>query len=133
MWLRLAVVFAFSLPALAADRPPNVVLIVADDTGYADAGCYGATNLRPPHLGTRARLSGIRGIGSRHGSRVEKLGQCLFDLTADPSEAKDVSEAHSQVLKQLTALADEVRKDLGDPLTKTTGTGVRAVGRDDKK
>jgi arylsulfatase len=34
----------------APDRPPNVVLIVADDMGYADAGCYGAKGVRTPHL-----------------------------------------------------------------------------------
>jgi arylsulfatase len=75
--------------------------------------------------------SGIRGIASRHGYKVEKVRLSLFDLTADPGEATDVSAKHPDVVKRLTALADEVRKDLGDPLTKTPATGSRPVGRDD--
>ena len=35
---------------LAADSPPNVVLIFADDLGYGDLGCYGATKVKTPHI-----------------------------------------------------------------------------------
>lgn len=34
----------------AADRPPNIVLIYADDLGYGDIGPYGATRAPTPHL-----------------------------------------------------------------------------------
>ncbi|MHC4717887.1 MAG: sulfatase-like hydrolase/transferase, partial [Planctomycetota bacterium] len=30
-------------------RPPNIVLIVADDLGFSDIGCYGA-EIRTPNL-----------------------------------------------------------------------------------
>ncbi len=30
--------------------PPNVVLIFADDLGYGDVGCYGATKVQTPHI-----------------------------------------------------------------------------------
>lgn len=46
-------------PARAADRPPNVVLILADDLGYADVGVYGAKGFATPHLDRLAR-EGIR-------------------------------------------------------------------------
>ncbi len=36
--------------ALAAEQPPNVVLIFADDLGYGDLGCYGATKVQTPNL-----------------------------------------------------------------------------------
>jgi arylsulfatase A-like enzyme len=33
-----------------AAKGPNVVLIMADDMGYADLGCYGAKDIQTPHL-----------------------------------------------------------------------------------
>lgn len=47
------------LPALAEDRPPNVVLILADDLGYSDVGVYGAKGFSTPHLDQLAH-EGIR-------------------------------------------------------------------------
>ena len=73
--------------------------------------------------------SGIRGIASRHGYRVQNLELSLFDLSTDPGETKNVAADHPEVVKQLSALANEFRSDLGDPLTNTKGTGLRALGR----
>src|SRR5436190_19532282 len=45
--------FAFlALPARAADEPrkPNIVLIVADDLGQFELGCYGQTRIKTPHI-----------------------------------------------------------------------------------
>jgi arylsulfatase A len=36
--------------AMAAEQPPNVVLIFADDLGYGDLGCYGATKVQTPNI-----------------------------------------------------------------------------------
>src|SRR5262245_48618986 len=33
---------------------PNVVVILADDVGYGDLGCYGATKVKTPNLDTLA-------------------------------------------------------------------------------
>lgn len=35
---------------VAVARSPNIVLILTDDQGYGDIGCYGATRFRTPHL-----------------------------------------------------------------------------------
>jgi arylsulfatase A-like enzyme len=48
-------------PAWAAPeaKRPNVVLVVTDDAGYGDFGCYGATDIRTPHIDQLAR-DGVR-------------------------------------------------------------------------
>src|SRR4051812_2529594 len=42
-------------PLHAASRPPNVVIIFADDQGYADVGSFGATGFATPNLDRLAR------------------------------------------------------------------------------
>jgi len=40
-------------------RPPNIVLIYADDIGYGDLGCYGAVKVKTPNC-DRLAASGLR-------------------------------------------------------------------------
>ena len=51
--------FAFSANVRAAERLPNIVVILADDLGWADLGCYGSTFHRTPQLDQMAR-EGLR-------------------------------------------------------------------------
>ncbi len=51
--LRILILLATSVPASpvsAADRPPNFVVIFADDLGYGDISCYNAKAAQTPHL-----------------------------------------------------------------------------------
>ncbi|MEP4079447.1 sulfatase family protein [Haloferula sp.] len=48
--LLLGLSLALGSSALGEEKPPNVVLIFADDLGYGDLGCYGATKLKTPHI-----------------------------------------------------------------------------------
>jgi arylsulfatase A-like enzyme len=50
----LAIAFVATISMLQAKRP-NIVLINADDLGYGDLSCYGATKLRTPHIDRLAR------------------------------------------------------------------------------
>ena len=42
------IVFLFSFSSVFADRP-NIVLIMADDLGFSDIGCYGS-EIQTPNL-----------------------------------------------------------------------------------
>ena len=44
-----------SCSTIAAEQPPNVVLIFADDLGYGDLGCYGATKVQTPNIDRLAK------------------------------------------------------------------------------
>ena len=48
--IRYAALFVFTATSLAASDKPNIVLIFADDLGYGDLSCYGATKLKTPHI-----------------------------------------------------------------------------------
>jgi arylsulfatase A-like enzyme len=66
LWIALA--FA-PLTLLAVDRRPNLVLILADDLGYAELGCYGQKVIRTSRLDCMAD-EGIRFTHFYSGARV---------------------------------------------------------------
>lgn len=53
--------FGTALPSMAAEASssqatqPNIVLIFADDLGYGDVGCYGATKVQTPNIDRLAK------------------------------------------------------------------------------
>src|SRR6266508_2722649 len=43
--------------AVAQARRPNIIFVLADDLGYGDTSCYGATSLRTPNIDRLAKES----------------------------------------------------------------------------
>lgn len=59
-WIQTGVaLLAASAAVQAAPRNPNIVLIYADDLGYGDVSCYGATALQTPRI-DRLAAQGLR-------------------------------------------------------------------------
>ncbi|MBX3239270.1 MAG: sulfatase [Chitinophagaceae bacterium] len=79
-----------------------------------------------PHP-SRAYEKGIPGTGGVAGPTPEAdpVELALYNLTHDPGERYDVKEQNPDILQKLLSLAEEARRDLGDALTNTEGTGIR--------
>src|SRR3954462_2462935 len=75
--LNLRMIFAFFLFATTAttaqaqsDRSrPNIVVILADDIGYGDLSCYGATKVKTPNL-DKLSAQGMRFVDAHCGAAV---------------------------------------------------------------
>ena len=57
--LAVSAVGLVAIPAVAADRKPNVVVFFIDDMGYADLGCYGGKLAPTPHCDSLTK-NGVR-------------------------------------------------------------------------
>lgn len=73
--------------------------------------------------------SGLEGIASRHGYRIESVDASLFDLESDIGERRNVAEAHPDVVTRIEKLAARIRLELGDSLQKVAGAEVRPAGK----
>jgi arylsulfatase A len=105
------------LPNAVAQRPvdnlrkPNVVLIVTDDVGYADIGCYGARDIRTPNID---RLAG-QGV---------KLTDFYAAPQCTPTRAALISGRYPQRVKLERALGST-----GDSLKQGLPTTGRTLPR----
>ncbi len=68
---------AAALQRPSAPRRPSIILIVADDLGYGDLGCYGQTKIKTPNL-DRLAAEGIRFTDAYAGSTVCAPSRCAL-------------------------------------------------------
>lgn len=57
--LAFAILLFAPLAGLSAADKPNIIFILADDLGYADLGCMGATDIKTPHI-DRLAAEGVK-------------------------------------------------------------------------
>lgn len=69
-----------------APRRPNIILIVADDLGYGDLGCYGQTRIKTPNLDKMAS-EGLRFTSFYAGSTVCAPSRCCLMTGFDTGHA----------------------------------------------
>jgi arylsulfatase A-like enzyme len=67
------------------------------------------------------------GFPGKYGTDSVKLA--LYNLLNDPGEDRDVKDQYPDIVKQLTAIADKYRKEIGDGLTNQVGTEVRPAAK----
>lgn len=69
--------------------PPNIILIVADDLGYNDLGCYGAKRIKTPNIDKLAN-NGIRFTNHYAGTSVCAPSRCslITGLTTGNSQIR---------------------------------------------
>ena len=102
---------------------PHEYLTVAAEPGRGGKPSNFA-NMKPQAI----ENSGIRGIASRHGYRVEKIELSLYNLKDDPGETRNLAAARPEIVAQLQEVVKRARADLGDSLTGVKGANVRPAG-----
>jgi arylsulfatase len=71
------VVACISSTVRAAERPPNIVLVIADDLGMHELGCYGQKLIKTPHIDKLAR-GGMRFTHFYAGNAVCAPSRCAL-------------------------------------------------------
>ena len=94
----------------------------------------GRWKLQLPHTyhTLAGRTGGTNGVPVPYSNRTLEKAE-LYALVHDISESTDVSAQHPEIMKQLKAEAEKARADLGDTLTRQTGSGHREPGHLNKQ
>src|SRR5688572_27394929 len=74
-WLALLYAVPILADVGAAERPPNIVFVMADDLGLGDVGCYGGTAIPTPNI-DRLAADGLRFTNAYSASAVCAPTRC---------------------------------------------------------
>ena len=138
----------------AVQRKPNIVLILADDLGYAELGCQGCKDIPTPNIDSIAR-NGVRftqgyvtcpvcaptevlywrffekrAIGMGDWKLVKEAGQTrweLYNLAEDISETRNLAEKMPKKVKGMEEAWEEWNAQLQPP--KWVRQDARTAGR----
>lgn len=121
-----------SIRPLVEGRPnatsPHEALFFYYNTGELHAVRSGPWKLYAPH--TYRTLAGRQGGVGGKPVKYEntRAGWELYNLAEDVEERVDKAAANPELVAKLQAFMDQARADLGDSLTQTKGSGLRAAG-----
>jgi arylsulfatase A-like enzyme len=73
--------------AIAQQKQPNIIYILADDLGYGDVGCYGQKIIRTPYLDTMA-INGIKFTQHYSGAPVCAPSRAVLMTGRDAGHAR---------------------------------------------
>ena len=107
----------------SATAAPNIVLINADDLGYGDLSCYGATKLRTPHIDKLA-AEGRRFTDAHSASAVCTPSRYAL-LTGEYPVRKN---AYSPVFHRTGLIIDTDRRTIGG-LLQDAGYATACIGK----
>jgi arylsulfatase A-like enzyme len=101
-----------SLPALAAERPPNIVFILADDLGYGEVGCYGQKLIHTPQI-DRLAAEGMKFTRCYAGANVCAPSRCALMLGRHTGHTPIRANGAGQYLYPEDVTIAEVLKQAG--------------------
>ena len=128
-----AVVFVSAMTfshAAENDRLPNIVFILADDLGYGDLGCFGATDIQTPNI-DRIASEGIKFTSFLSASPVCSPSRAGL-LTGRMPQRMGINAVFFP--ESLTGMAPEeitfaeILKDKGYQISQTTSLLLAAAG-----
>ena len=103
---------------------PNIIIILADDVGFSDIGCYGG-EIATPNLDALAQ-------GDLRFTQFYNTARCCPTraslLTGCYANRVGMAGAHPEIVARLQAEVARARADLGDSLTGVRATHVRPAG-----
>jgi len=115
----------FGAWSFAAERPPNIIFILADDLGYGDIGAFGQKKIRTPNLDRMAE-EGMKFTQHYAGNAVCAPSRCVLLTGKHPGHAwiRDNHEHKPEGQEPIPADTVTLAK-----LLKTQGYATAAMGK----